>query len=175
MPTKSPATTEPLPTQKQKPAQQPTPEPAPSREAVFDIFRRWGYLQASLDPLGQFLPPEPFPTPAPDGPAAQEARRYLLRHHRRRVHAHPLAERRAWIQERLEEHIAPSRPPPRPHRPDAHPHRPHPRRPLRAGHPAALPRHQALLARRPHRPHPLPRPALHHRRRKRRQHAPSSP
>ncbi len=22
------------------------------REVVFDIFRRWGYLQASLDPLG---------------------------------------------------------------------------------------------------------------------------
>ena len=31
------------------------------REQIFDIFRRWGYLQASLDPLGQFLPPEPFP------------------------------------------------------------------------------------------------------------------
>ena len=40
------------------------------REQIFDIFRRWGYLQASLDPLGQFLPPEPFPTPAPEGEAA---------------------------------------------------------------------------------------------------------
>jgi len=48
-------------------------EPDP-REAVFDIFRRWGYLQAALDPLGQYLPPEPFPTPAPEGPFAVEAR-----------------------------------------------------------------------------------------------------
>ena len=31
------------------------------RELVFDIFRRWGYLQATLDPLGQYLAPEPFP------------------------------------------------------------------------------------------------------------------
>ena len=44
------------------------------REAIFDIFRRWGYLQASLDPLGQYLPPEPFPTPAPEGDIAKEAR-----------------------------------------------------------------------------------------------------
>ena len=38
-----------------------------SREQVFDIFRRWGYLQAELDPLGQYLAPEPFPTAAPEG------------------------------------------------------------------------------------------------------------
>ena len=46
------------------------------REAVFDIFRRWGYLQATLDPLGQYLPPEPFPTPAPEGELAAEARAF---------------------------------------------------------------------------------------------------
>jgi 2-oxoglutarate dehydrogenase E1 component len=44
------------------------------REAVFDIFRRWGYLQAALDPLGQYLVPEPFPMPAPEGEYASEAR-----------------------------------------------------------------------------------------------------
>ena len=44
------------------------------REAVFDIFRRWGYLQATLDPLGQYLPAEPFPVAAPEGEAAAEAR-----------------------------------------------------------------------------------------------------
>ena len=44
------------------------------REAVFDIFRRWGYLQSTLDPLGQYLPPEPFPTPVPEGEFAAEAR-----------------------------------------------------------------------------------------------------
>ncbi len=108
MPTKSPATTEPLPTPKQKPPQQPTPEPTPSREAVFDIFRRWGYLQASLDPLGQYLPPEPFPTPAPDGPAAQEARRYYCGSIGAEFMHIPSPERRAWIQERLEHDIAPN-------------------------------------------------------------------
>src|SRR5579884_1145802 len=45
-----------------------------AREAVFDTFRRWGYLQASLDPLNQFLPPEDFPAPTPTGPVADEAR-----------------------------------------------------------------------------------------------------
>src|SRR6185437_8291703 len=56
-------------------------QPAPSstaessdREAVFDVFRRWGYLQASLDPLGQFLAPEEFPAPTPAGPLADKAR-----------------------------------------------------------------------------------------------------
>jgi 2-oxoglutarate dehydrogenase E1 component len=48
-----------------------TPE---QRDAVFDIFRRWGYLQAALDPLGQYLAPEPFPTPAPDNEFAAVAR-----------------------------------------------------------------------------------------------------
>jgi 2-oxoglutarate dehydrogenase E1 component len=46
------------------------------REAVFDIFRRWGFLQAALDPLGQYLAPEPFPTPAPERELAAEARSY---------------------------------------------------------------------------------------------------
>ena len=103
MPTKSPATTEPLPTKTQS-----TPEPTPSREAVFDIFRRWGYLQASLDPLGQYLPPEPFPTPAPDGPAAEEARRYYCGPIGAEFMHIPSPERRAWIQERLEKDIAPN-------------------------------------------------------------------
>jgi 2-oxoglutarate dehydrogenase E1 component len=46
------------------------------REAIFDIFRRWGYLQATLDPLGQYLPPEPFPTPVPEGEFAAAARAF---------------------------------------------------------------------------------------------------
>jgi 2-oxoglutarate dehydrogenase E1 component len=48
---------------------------AETRETTLDIFRRWGYLQATLDPLGQYLPPEPFPVPAPEGDASAEARR----------------------------------------------------------------------------------------------------
>ncbi len=46
------------------------------REEVFNIFRRWGYLQASLDPLGQYLPPEPFSVAVPEGEAAKEARKF---------------------------------------------------------------------------------------------------
>ncbi len=101
MPTKSPATTEPLPT----PQKQTAPESSTSREATFDIFRRWGYLQASLDPLGQYLPPEPFPTPAPDGPDAQEARRYYCGPIGAEFMHIPSPEKRAWIQERLERDI----------------------------------------------------------------------
>jgi 2-oxoglutarate dehydrogenase E1 component len=46
------------------------------RETTFNVFRRWGFLQATLDPLGQFLPGEAFPVTVPDGPDAEEARRY---------------------------------------------------------------------------------------------------
>src|SRR6516225_7475785 len=76
--------------------------PAPSeRERVFEAFRRWGYLEASLDPLGFF---EPLASPDLDfsGPDADAARRiysgtigadfmHLLE-----------PERRRWIAERME-------------------------------------------------------------------------
>ena len=61
------------------------------REQTFDAFRRWGYLQAHLDPLDQYLSPVPVPELDLDGPIAAEARRYLLRDHRRGVHAPSLA------------------------------------------------------------------------------------
>ena len=73
------------------------------REAVFDIFRRWGYLQASLDPLGQYLPPEPFPTPAPEGESAAEARGYYCGTIAVEF-AHILnPEQRQWIEEKMEQ------------------------------------------------------------------------
>ena len=72
------------------------------RDATFDIFRRWGYLQATLDPLGQFLPPEPFPTPATDGPNAEEARRYYCSTIGAEFMHIPSPEKRTWIQNRLE-------------------------------------------------------------------------
>ena len=37
------------------------------RDSVFNIFRRWGYLQAQLDPLGQELAPLPLPEDLPPG------------------------------------------------------------------------------------------------------------
>jgi 2-oxoglutarate dehydrogenase E1 component len=71
-------------------------------DTTFDIFRRWGYLQASLDPLGQFLPPEPFPTPAPDGPDSEHARRIYSSSIGAEFMHIPSPEKRAWIQDRLE-------------------------------------------------------------------------
>jgi 2-oxoglutarate dehydrogenase E1 component len=79
-----------------------TSAPNPAREATFDIFRRWGYLQATLDPLGQYLPPEPFPTPAPDGPDAEEARSFYCSSIGAEFMHIPSPEKRAWIQQRLE-------------------------------------------------------------------------
>jgi 2-oxoglutarate dehydrogenase E1 component len=75
---------------------------AASREATFDIFRRWGYLQATLDPLGQFLPHEPFPTAAPDGLDASEARSYYCGSIGAEFMHIPSPEIRSWIQQRLE-------------------------------------------------------------------------
>jgi 2-oxoglutarate dehydrogenase E1 component len=78
----------------------------PAREATFDVFRRWGYLQSSLDPLGQFLPPEPFPTSLPEGPdaeqAATEGRHFYCGSIGAEFMHIPSPEKRAWIQQRLE-------------------------------------------------------------------------
>ena len=102
MPTKSPAPLQ-SPTKSEQPV---SAEASIARETTFDIFRRWGFLQASLDPLGQYLPPEPFPTPVPDGPeyaaAAEEARRYYCGSVGAEFMHIPSPEKRAWIQERLE-------------------------------------------------------------------------
>jgi 2-oxoglutarate dehydrogenase E1 component len=82
------------------------------RETTFDIFRRWGCLQATLDPLGQFLPPEPFPTPVSEDPeavqAAQQARQFYCGSIGAEFMHIPSPEKRAWIQQRLEcEYTAP--------------------------------------------------------------------
>ena len=79
-----------------------TSTPSPEREQVFDIFRRWGYLQATLDPLGQYLPPEPFPTPAPEGDLAREARSFYCGSIAAEFMHIPSPEPRHWIQSRLE-------------------------------------------------------------------------
>jgi 2-oxoglutarate dehydrogenase E1 component len=73
------------------------------REIVFDIFRRWGFLQASLDPLGQYLPPEPFPTPAPEGEFAAEARSFYCGTIAAEFMHIASPEQRQWLQERMEQ------------------------------------------------------------------------
>src|SRR5260370_8461931 len=44
------------------------------RERVFDAFRRWGYLEGNLDPLG-FLKPQPHPELLLTGEAPDQARK----------------------------------------------------------------------------------------------------
>jgi 2-oxoglutarate dehydrogenase E1 component len=75
--------------------------PNPERERVFDAFRRWGYLEADLDPLG-FLPPASHPDLKIDSEYAQEARRvYCGTIGIEMMHIADPA-RRQWIQEHME-------------------------------------------------------------------------
>jgi len=72
------------------------------RERIFDAFRRWGYNEANLDPLGFF-----GPLPQPDlegltGEAAEEARRIYCGTIGAEFMHLPQPERRRWIAERLE-------------------------------------------------------------------------
>ncbi len=79
--------------------------PPTSRNTTFDLFRHWGYLQASLDPLGQLLPPQPFPVSDPpndDSPDAIAARRIYCSSIGAEFMHIPSAEKRDWIQQRLE-------------------------------------------------------------------------
>ncbi|HEV2224171.1 MAG TPA: 2-oxoglutarate dehydrogenase E1 component [Candidatus Acidoferrales bacterium] len=72
------------------------------REAVFDAFRRWGYLEATLDPLGDFKPERVPELEQLTGEPADEARRiYCGTIGAEFMHILD-AERRRWIQERLE-------------------------------------------------------------------------
>jgi len=68
---------------------------------IFNAFRRWGYLQADLDPLG-VLRPQPHPELDIDAPAAREARRiYCGTIGAEFMHiADP--ERRHWIERQME-------------------------------------------------------------------------
>src|SRR5712672_981699 len=74
---------------------------ASERERIFEAFRRWGYLEATLDPLG-FLQPLKSPDLNFSGPDADPARR---------IYAGTIGadfmhlvepERRRWIAERME-------------------------------------------------------------------------
>ena len=91
----------------------PTIDPLPERESgadqlrstVFEIFRRWGYLQAQLDPLQQYLPPEPFPVELPEGSdaVAAEARRFYSGTIALEFSHIASPERREWLQAAMEQ------------------------------------------------------------------------
>jgi 2-oxoglutarate dehydrogenase E1 component len=72
------------------------------RERIFDAFRRWGYLEANLDPLGLFEPLKHPDLEGLAGEAADEARRiYCGTVGADFMHLRE-PERRRWIIERLE-------------------------------------------------------------------------
>ncbi len=77
------------------------PLPQTGREQVWDVFRRWGYLVADLDPLERAPRRPPHPE-LPSGAEAQEARGvYCGTIGAEFMHiADP--ERRRWVQERME-------------------------------------------------------------------------
>ncbi len=75
--------------------------PAVERERVFELFRRWGFYEANLDPLG-FLSPVKRPELTFSGPAADEARAIYCGTVGAEFMHLPEPERRQWIAERLE-------------------------------------------------------------------------
>src|SRR6266571_383627 len=77
------------------------------RERIFDAFRRWGYLEATLDPLGLFEPLKHPDLQGLSGEAAEEARRVYCGTIGADFMHLPEPERRRWIAERLEAPLSP--------------------------------------------------------------------
>src|SRR3979490_414975 len=73
-----------------------------ARERIFDAFRRWGYLEATLDPLGLFEPLKQPDLQALTGEDAEDARRIYCGTVGADFLHLPEPERRRWISERLE-------------------------------------------------------------------------
>ncbi len=75
------------------------------REPVFDLYRRWGYLRAQLDPLGLELAPASLPDELPPGAREEDIaaakRTYCGSIGAEFMHI-PDRERRDWIAARLE-------------------------------------------------------------------------
>ena len=76
------------------------------RERVFDAFRKWGYLSADLDPIGQF---RPLMHPELDlkGPDADAARHFYCGTIGVEFMHIPDPQRRRWIAERMESNPRP--------------------------------------------------------------------
>jgi 2-oxoglutarate dehydrogenase E1 component len=75
--------------------------PTEAQARVWDSFRRWGYLQANLDPLGDLQPVE-LPELALSGPDAEAARKLYCGTIGVEFMHIPDPERRRWIEERIE-------------------------------------------------------------------------
>ena len=83
-------------------------ESAASKEAqerIWDAFRRWGYLQANLDPLGDFLPVA-LPELDVSGPDAEAARRVYCGSIGAEFMHITDRERRQWVQDQMESEAA---------------------------------------------------------------------
>src|SRR5580693_7635687 len=78
------------------------PVASEERERVFDLFRRWGYLEANLDPLGFFGPFKQPDLEGLSGEAAEDARRFYSGTIGAEFMHLPEPERRLWIAERVE-------------------------------------------------------------------------
>ncbi|MBV9087224.1 MAG: 2-oxoglutarate dehydrogenase E1 component, partial [Acidobacteriaceae bacterium] len=76
------------------------------REQIFDAFRRWGYLEADLDPLG-FLNLAESPDLRFDGPDADDARRIYCGTIGVEFMHLTSPEQRDWIRERMEASSSP--------------------------------------------------------------------
>src|SRR6201988_3697092 len=72
------------------------------RERIFDAFRRWGYNEANLDPLGFFGPFSQPDLEGLTGETAPEARRIYCGTIGAEFMHLPQPERRRWIAERIE-------------------------------------------------------------------------
>ena len=72
-----------------------------AQERIWDSFRRWGYLQANLDPLGE-LEPASMPELDLSGPEAHAARRVYCGTIGAEFMHIADRERRLWVQERME-------------------------------------------------------------------------
>jgi 2-oxoglutarate dehydrogenase E1 component len=94
-----------VPERAAKPAKKlasPRPADLAERERVFDLFRRWGYYEATLDPLGFLAPMKSPDLQGVSGDFADEARRYYSGTIGVEFMHLPEPERRRWIAERVE-------------------------------------------------------------------------
>ncbi len=73
-------------------------------DRILDSFRRWGYLEASLDPLG-LATPRPHPDLAWTGPEAERARQWYCGSIGVEFMHIPDPARREWVRDRVERPI----------------------------------------------------------------------